>query len=408
MRRQLVVALCLLVLLPIEAQALPGELDTSFSDDGKVTTTVGTTGFAYAVAVDSLGRTYAAGSTQGSEYDFAVVRYTTGGLPDTSFSGDGIAKTDVGGGGALDIARGVAIDDADRAVVAGFTSASGNWGVVRFKVGGRRDPTFSGDGVALTPIGATASADAVAIQPDGKIVVVGRATSKMAIARYETGGALDRTFSRNGTAYVGFGASSEAQAVAIDDDGSIVIAGYSGTGPDWKAAIARLTAEGILDPTFSGDGKTTLNWSPGDDEAYGVALTPSGKIVVGGFVSSGPGGSDVAVARLLPDGTPDDTWSADGYVQTDLAGGNETVRGLALNGKKVVAAGYTSAGNGDIAVVRYREGGKPDTTFGGDGIVLTDISGGGDVGYAVAVDGGTAVVAGSAPEGFAAARYLLA
>ncbi|HJZ57421.1 MAG TPA: delta-60 repeat domain-containing protein, partial [Gemmataceae bacterium] len=192
---------------------------------------------------------------------------------------------------------------------------------------GGLDPSFSTDGKVTVNFGDDDRVNAVAVQPDGKIVAVGSwdgTRSDFAIARFNPDGTPDTTFGGagggfapgSGKANVFFGASigsgqEFATSVAIQPDGKIVVAGYSNIntpGGQNDFAIARLTADGTaLDNTFgpASDGKITINWGA-DDKASGVALRPDGRIVV---VGSWTGlHSDFAIAQLTPDGKLDTTF----------------------------------------------------------------------------------------------------
>jgi uncharacterized delta-60 repeat protein len=161
--------------------------------------------------------------------------------------------------------------------------------------------SFDGGGSVTTDFAdSTDEARGVAIQGDGKIVTAGVARipgfGDFALARYKTDGSLDPTFSGDGKVTTDFGGPDsidEAFAVAIQGDGKIVAAGFA---DDAYFALARYNTDGSLDPTFSGDGKVTTGFGGGPDEAFAVAIQGDGKIVAAGvaFVS---GTFDFALAR---------------------------------------------------------------------------------------------------------------
>ena len=156
---------------PASASAAPGDLDVSFSGDGKQTTDFGGADAAAAVAMQADGKIVVAGSSGG---DFALARYGADGALDPSFSGDGLVTTDLGG---TDAGQGVAIQADGRIVVAG--SSGGNFALARYTAGGGLDPSFSGDGLQTTDFGADDGATAVAIQADGRIVAAGRLRQRL-------------------------------------------------------------------------------------------------------------------------------------------------------------------------------------------------------------------------------------
>src|SRR6266542_4476130 len=160
---------------------------------------------------------------------------------------------------------------------------------------GDLDPTFGGDGEVTTHFTAWSdeSANAVAIQADGKIVAAGGTFSafyhdKFALARYNADGTLDTSFGGDGKVTTHFAAGSEdgAHAVAIQANGKIVAAGNSHLSNE-RFALARYNSDGKLDTSFGGDGKVTTRFAAGSyDFASAVAIQPDGKVVAAGDSSS--------------------------------------------------------------------------------------------------------------------------
>ena len=184
---------------------------------------------------------------------------------------------------------------------------------------GDPDSTFASDGIVTTDFAPTGNdfGEAVAIQPDGKIVVAGTSfngsTYVFALARYSTNGDLDPTFGSGGRVTTAIGNMDDrATAVAIQPDGKIVAAGSSFTnGTGYGFALVRYNPDGSLDNTFSGDGIQHDDISAGSDEAYSIALQPDGKIVLAGYANNGSSNDDFALLRYNPDGTLDNTFSGD-------------------------------------------------------------------------------------------------
>ena len=231
-------------------------------------------------------------------------------------------------------------------------------------------------------------------------------------------GDLDATFGIGGTVTTDFPGSDIAQALAIQGDGRIVVAGQSCSvagGCDF--AVARYLSDGTLDAGFGAGGKVTTDFGASYDQAQALALHADGKIVVAGFrcvgVPSGcPLGSalDFALARYNPDGSLDATFGIGGKVTTDFSGGSDDRGyGVALQADgHIVAAGRTCTGSAcAFALARYDGGGSLDGTFGSGGLVTTDFPGSGDWAFAVAVQpiDGKIVAAGEAGGDFALARY---
>ena len=283
-----------------------------------------------------------------------------------------------------------------------------------FAAGGGLDPSFSGNGLQLTDFAADYDgALDLAIQDDGKIVAVGYAgvggSVEFGVARFRRGGALDTTFSGDGKRMVDLGSgSSQANAVIIQDDGKIVVAGYAETATGRDFALARLRPGGGLDPTFSGDGKKTTDLGSDLEEIYGVGVRLDGKIVVAGYTFGTD--SDLALARYRPNGALDTTFSGDGRRVIDL-GGDEAIWAMTLlpNGKVLGVGEAFGDADKDFLLARFRAGGALDGTFSGDGRTLTDF-GGTEQANAIAIGpDGKIVLAGTANLGaddeFAVARY---
>ena len=219
----------------------------------------------------------------------------------------------------------------------------------------------------------------MALQGDGKIVVVGfigdSGGGDFALARYNTNGSLDTSFSGDGKQTTNFGGTDDgATGVAVQSDGKIVVVGgASGAGTGGRDfAIARYNPNGTLDTSFSGDGKQTTGFA-GFGGANGVALQANGKIVAAGVGVSPGVGTAFGLARYNSDGSLDTSFSGDGKQTTDFAGGLAGATGVALQGDgKIVAVGEIIHSPGGFALARYNPNGSLDTSFSGDGKQTTD------------------------------------
>jgi uncharacterized delta-60 repeat protein len=417
----LIAAVALVLAIANPAAAPPGDLDPTFDGDGLVTTDfAGDTDQAFGMAIQGDGKIVAAGNAVVSgNYDFALARYNTDGSLDSTFDGDGLVITDFAG--ETEVAHGVAIQGDGKIVAAGvaFVSGTFDFALARYNTDGSLDTTFSGDGLVTTDFaGDTDRAFGMAIQGDGKIVAAGFAgvsgTVDFALARYNTDGSLDTTFDGDGLVITDFAGDAEvAYGVAIQGDGKIVAAGLAVVSGIDDFALARYNTDGSLDTTFSGDGLVTTDFAGSTDRAFGMAIQGDGKIVAAGFAFVS-GTQDFALARHNTDGSLDTTFSGDGLVTTDFAGSFDQVYAVAIQANgKILAAGCVRCfgGTDDFALARYNTDGSLDTTFSGDGKVTTDFAGGTDQAYAVAIQAngrivaaGTAFVSGTNLD-FALARY---
>jgi uncharacterized delta-60 repeat protein len=240
--------------------------------------------------------------------------------------------------------------------------------------------------------------NAVALQPGtgGKILVVGSSGRSLAAARYNANGTLDNTFGNGGKVITdvlppvkgskgGDNYGNFADAIAVQPDGKIVLAGLADTndpGITDYFALVRYNANGTLDTTFGSGGKVitsihaTRYLSHTDIHTVAVALQADGEIVLAGGTDPHfqPGG-DFVVARFNPNGTPDAAFGSGGQVLTDFAGGEDRVSGIAIQTDgKIVAVGNTTLGTSQwLAAARYNPDGSPDAGFGQGGTVTTPV-----------------------------------
>jgi len=388
------------------AQAAPGDLDASFSGDGRLLMDFGGWDDGEGVAVQVDGKILVAGGGAG---DFALARHNADGTLDTNFSDDGIQTTDFGGGD--DAAFGVAIQPDGKIVAVG--RAGGDFALARVNTDGTLDTNFSDDGKQTTDFGGSDYARALAIQTDGKVVLAGDAQGAFAVARFNSDGTLDTTFSDDGKRTTDFGGDYDAASdVGIQADGKIVAVGGSFGAAGGDFALARFNSDGTLDTTFSNDGKQTTDFDGGDDAASDVAIQSDDKIVAVGY-----GGLEFALARFGPDGTLDATFSNDGK-QTTAFGGlwGDAAFGVALQPDgKIVAVGGCCVMDlgGDFALARFNPDGSLDTSFSDDGRQGTDFDGGDDAASDVAIQpdgkivavGHSGAIGGTGAHDFALARY---
>ena len=289
-----------------------GTVDLSFGVTGKVITDLrGDGDFGSTVALQTDGKIVVAGcSYNGFNDDFGVVRYNTNGTLDSTFGFGGIVTSDFGDTG--DFGYSVAVQSDGKIVVAGESDAGGDYDftVARYLPGGSLDSGFGTSGRVFTRMGdANSAANGVVVQSDGRIVAAGYSyngdDTDFAVARYLANGALDSSFGGGtGKANTDIGTSTDyGNAVAVQGDGKILVAGEKWNGHDWDFALVRYRADGTLDSGFDTDGKVTTAVSSGSDRGFSVALQSDGNILVAGSAVSTTG-SDVDFAVVRYDGDP--------------------------------------------------------------------------------------------------------
>jgi uncharacterized delta-60 repeat protein len=300
--------------IAISAQCVPastaaGALDTCFDGDGKVTIDITPKNdYARAVVIQPDGKIVVAGTAgidSAGASDFAVVRYNRDGSLDTTFDGDGVALTDIGSEvDDIDNVAGAVLQADGKIVVFGDGKIFGaTWGfsVVRYNTDGSLDTTFSGDGKAtFTPLNTFMSAHDVAIQPDGKIVGVGRRmggdVNAAIVVRFNTDGSLDTSFDSDGSASVPL---SAARTVALQPSGKIVVAGDSGF---TEMGVARLNTDGSLDTFFGTNG--VVVYGPNlNDFATRMAVRAGADIFVCGSASPETGVDRGSLVRFTSEGS---------------------------------------------------------------------------------------------------------
>ncbi|HIK16051.1 MAG TPA: cadherin-like domain-containing protein [Leptolyngbyaceae cyanobacterium M33_DOE_097] len=405
----------------------PGRLDPTFGTNGIVTT-----GFVFGGAYGSSVVLQPDGKfvVVGQRYsynplydDFGLVRYNSDGSLDTSFRTDGKVTTDFGNS---DFGYSVTMQPDGKLVVAGWvynaTTSNRDFGLSRHNPDGSLDATFGAGGRVTTDFGQDDEAYSVALQPDGKLVVVGRTYNPstfnwdFGLSRYNADGSLDTTFGMGGRVTTDFGHSDEAFSVALQPDGKLVVVGrtYNPSIDNWDFELTRYNWDGSLDTTFGMGGRVTTDFGQGagfwqGDEAFSVVLQPDGKLVVAGRIYNlSTSNWDVGLTRYNPDGSLDTTFGMGGRVTTDFGQDDEAFSVVLQPDGKLVAVGRTynfSTYSSDFGLSRYNPDGSLDMTFGIGGKVTIHF--GEDEGRSVAVQpDGKLVVAGSIYSNFALLRYV--
>jgi uncharacterized delta-60 repeat protein len=356
---------------------------------------------------DVMNDAYAARSTRQMAFAAAilllansVVGFAADSDLDLAFGTGGIVKTDFFGGD--DYAFAVALQADSKIVVTGAHT------LVRYQPNGSLDTSFGTGGRVTLGI----YSNALAVQPDGKIVVAGGGPD-FAVARYNSDGSLDSSFAGGVVHTDFFGQDDRADAIAIQADGSILVAGRAATGPILGRledfALARYKSDGTLDSLFGISGKVSADFSGGNDNARALTVQSDGKILVTGHTLGAT--NDFAMARYNSDGTFDTFFGSGGQVVTDFFSSRELAYAAAIqNDGKIVVAGEIVLGSYDFALARFNSDGSLDSSFGAGGKVTTDFAGGDDSGVGIGIQADGKIVV-SGPVGvfdfgdFGVARY---
>jgi uncharacterized delta-60 repeat protein len=284
-----------------------GNLDAGFGSQGKVVSDVA--GEAYAITIQPDGKLLVAGRSPRSNgadtSDFVVARFANNGALDTTFATGGIRITDIGG--ATNTARNIVLQPNGAIVVSGqaFDSTVDHTDVARYDANGNLDATF-GTGGTLALSGSLVG-HGLAVSSDGKLVLVGSivvpnaptVTNQFLVRRLNADGSTDITFGAGGSVVTDIsGRGDAALAVALQQDGKIVVAGLSSIQANPNFAVTRYLVSGAIDTSFANAGKQTVDFFGFADGAESVLVQPDGKIVVGGFAEDDFDG--YGVVRINP------------------------------------------------------------------------------------------------------------
>jgi uncharacterized delta-60 repeat protein len=355
----------------------PGTLDPAFGSGGLVDTPIGGgDDQANSVAVQIDGKIVLGGfCSNGTNYDFCVARHDTDGSFDITFNGSGKASAAISNGN--DYVNKVLVQPDGKILLAGFCDNGGSvaFCAARFNANGSLDPTFDGDGKVVSPFfNGPDYLNTAALQPDGKLLLVGACTfnSKFhfCIARLNADGSTDSSWGGTGwVIHAVGGIYDSATGIAIQSDGKLVLGGICSNGTNDDFCAIRVLANGSLDPSFDADGKViTPVSSNGDDRATSLLLQPDGMIVLAGECQ-GASNWNFCAFRLQENGAADLDFGFAGRVITPVSTGNNFSRSSALQWDgKIILAGRCA---GNVCAVRYNPDGSLDLSFDGDGKLAT-------------------------------------
>lgn len=292
---------------------------------------------------------------------------------DPSFSEDGVATAFTDGG----IATAVAVDPAGRILVAGYAPGGGvDVAIARFLPDGTRDTAFGGgDGRARIDVGASDYGLDMVVLPDGGVAVTGVSIDagqrdRPFVVRLGPRGVPSASFGGDGIVFVDFQRPSQAtNAIAVTPRGRLVVGGFASNGTAIRTAVARLLSDGRRDRSFSGDGRLLMDLSDGSEAVHDLLVLEDGRIVLAGEADVGVQPRFLLV-RLLGSGERDGAFGlSSGVTRTDVGRGADVAFALTRqsDGKYVLAGHAANGGRRDWGVARYGIRGRPDDTFVGDG-----------------------------------------
>jgi uncharacterized delta-60 repeat protein len=383
------------------AHAEPGDLDATFGGTGLVVADldprVGNLG---GVAVREDGKIIVAGSAgpNGSPFppaadELRVMRYNPDGSLDTTFSGDGVDSVPISGSPFFTIVH-VGLQSDEKIVVA--YGGIGPWSVVRFLAGGGVDSSFgSGGTISVSPGTGSREFRHMALQPDDRILLTGMATAvnprdRVAIVRLTADGTVDSGFGIGGAVLEPTpGTSPSADAVAVAPDGDVLLAGSAHPpGQNWSQfLLMRFTSAGTRESAFGSDGYAHADFEIGGI-ARAIGVDPLGRILLAGFApdpddTSGNEVADFAAARFLDAGGLDPAFGTEGLTRVHVGDTLNVPGDLSVQPDGSVLLGGYREGASTVedawAVVSLTEDGVADSSFGTGGVAITQIAGGGRI-----------------------------
>jgi uncharacterized delta-60 repeat protein len=338
-----------------------GTLDPSFGDNGITRTSLNYYGdSARAVIIDQNDHILVAGiSDNGSDYDFSLARYNQDGSLDKTFNSDGIVSTQIGSGD--DQATAIALQKNGKIVVAGYTSSGEDtdFALARYNQDGSLDQNFGLGGIVVLPIGmGNDRANAIAIQDDGSIVVAGSAvgtTGEVAVVtRFNTTGSVDKSFGHDGLVFAKSDDQTTARDLLIQDDDSILVTGEHRSSEGTTLLLMRYLANGTYDQSFGTDGSSnTANVYLTETEGTSLLVQENDTILVAGSAGTGDK-RDIALFRFTAQGKYDPSFGTRGMVRLDINGEADGASDMVAAEDSVIVAGYTTTnGQRDFVLLEY-------------------------------------------------------
>ncbi len=391
----------------------PGPL----TSDGLVMTDIGGgDDSATSILVQNDGKIVVAGNTfNGTDDDIALLRYLENGQLDPSFGEDGMVTIDISN--TDDHASHLLIQEDGKLVVSGYTSngTDNDFALLRFHQNGDPDLTLGNGGIVVTDLLGTEGKGGTVLQlENGNYLQGGMVKSEspctqgvftydFALLQYLENGFLDTSFGSNGFVLTDFNCDQDyGEVLAIQSDGKILLGGSIYISPAQDFSLARYLPDGTLDTSFGTNGMVITELGDGYDFSKGIMIqdSPGGKIILSGAIfQENSGGYNFGILRYLSDGTLDTSFGTDGITTFDFSNGIDVADGiLELPNGNIILAGWAEIGsNRDFGIAMLFPNGSPNLNFGISGKMTIDFGFGDDYGHAVCLgkDGKILVAGGS-------------
>ncbi len=352
-------------------------LDTTFgqSSNGIITLAINSEAQINNIKIQNDGKIITGGYsiTNNSGSQFTLARFNINGTPDPTFGQSGIQITSISSSSQI---MDLEIQNDEKIIACGYSNNGANqFTLARYNTDGSIDNSFGTNGIALTSIGDSASAQAAKIQSDGKIIAAGSTVidgfSNFALVRYNTDGSLDNSFNNNGIVTTLVGQRCAISSISIQSDEKIVVGGFTtDTNFTEQFTVARYNTDGSIDTTFGNNGVVIT--TVGDiSHISAISIQADGKIIAAGFTGST---SQFLLARYNADGSLDTIFGTNGIVSTIIGDFSGAASIQVQSDNKIIASGFSNSnGTDQFVTIRYNTDGTIDETFGTNGIMINTI-----------------------------------
>lgn len=366
-----------------------GNIDTSFGNNGTVLTPVGTylENESNEVKVLNNGKILVAASNgillSELDFDFAIVRYNSNGTLDSGFGTNGILLSDFNS--VSNEARSLQIQSDNKFIVAGTingdaVSVNPNFAIARYNENGSKDTSFGVNGLVSVNFGAVSNnlllsedrIECIKIQSDGKIFAVGftsnisETTANFGIVRLNSDGSLDSSFGINGRIITSFGGDTVAYSIQILSDGKFIVCGndYNDNDDNGNLAIAKYTANGILDTSYGIGGKAETNLTT-LAQIFSSELQNDGKLIVAGVALNAT--ADFVLFRFMTNGSLDTSFGINGRQMIDFGDDEGAFASITqADGRIILGGGTYNGSTTDFTLLRFNEAGLDSEEFASD------------------------------------------